>query len=306
MKVDLSNVSTPQLRAIKGILEKGVVAKAEAEGTDAQDKSYLCHKSPPKGYPKNKSDYGDSECFRYPLNTKSRCLAAWRYVHHAENKAILGAKFSKVEGRIKRYAKEHYSLDLQVGESEEFDWGQIFMEYYDAETMGERCELIELESEEVEASDETSEVKMEKELETVKQQLEEKETELGAKTTELESMASQVNALTEELNALKTEVESLRTFKEEKEKEAVRAELLKLRKAKVEESGLDVDIESEVDKWLDMSDETFEFTINQMADVKKGAKAEAGIKVPNVSTQTSDAIDTVREGFRELKNERKK
>jgi len=91
---NLSDLPTPQLKAIRQILVAGAPSKAEKE--DLTSVSQLCHKSPPKGYPKEKSSYGDPACFRYPLNTKAKALAAWRYVHQASNKQILGTKFKSI------------------------------------------------------------------------------------------------------------------------------------------------------------------------------------------------------------------
>jgi hypothetical protein len=138
MEINLKKLTVPQLLEMKRIITNGPLATAEEKSDEAADKSYLCHKSPPAGYPKEKSEYGDPACYRYPLNTKARCLAAWRYVHHADNSRILGGKLKSVESKIRRYAKEHYNLDLEVGESATSEWAKYFMEYYDSETMGER------------------------------------------------------------------------------------------------------------------------------------------------------------------------
>ena len=105
--LNLDGVSTVQLKEIKNILTVGTPANAGVDNS-AITQDYLCHKSPPKGYPEDKEQYGDSECYRYPLNNKARCLAAWRYVHQKNNKDILGDKFKKVESKIKSYAKKHY------------------------------------------------------------------------------------------------------------------------------------------------------------------------------------------------------
>ena len=289
---NFDGVSSVQLKEIKRILEHGVFAASEA-----QDKKYdyLCHKNPPKGFPRDREKYGDGSCFRYPINTKARALAAWRYIHQASNKKILGDRFTAVEGKIKSYAKKHYDLDLQVGESEIFDWEQAFVEYYDAETMGERCELVELEPDEATASNEEEQTV--DELETIKAQLAEKEGEL-------ESTASQLTTLNEEITSLKTEVETLRAYKEGKEQEAELAELLKNRKAKVEAAGLDINIETESEKWLAMSDDVFDFTITQISEMSKGAKATAAIKVPNIQSESSDARAIVREALKEHKSKK--
>jgi hypothetical protein len=303
MIVDLSDVSTPKLIAIRQILAAGVISKAELSSIAQREQ--LCHKSPPKGYPKDKSDYGDPECYRYPLNTKSRCLAAWRYVHHADNKSILGGKFKSIESKIKSYAKKHYSLDLEVGESEEFDWAQAFVEYYDGETMGERCENIVLE-EEIDNKMEMNEkiASLETENATLKS---EKETWLVAKT-DLETKASQVDVLTKELNDQKKELDNLRKFKSDTEQAAEKAERIKNIKSKLEEAGIDVNFgdDAEINYWLSMSDEVLGVTIAKMGELKKGAKASASkkIEVPNITNDETDPVKTVRDGFKELKNKK--
>ncbi len=303
--LDLSGVSTPQLMEIRKVLSAGVRAKAETT-TEAADKPYLCHKSPPAGYPKEKSEYGDPECYRYPLNSKARCLAAWRYVHQADNKAILSGKFKSVESKIRSYGKKHYNLDLQVGTSDEFDWEQAFMEYYDAETMGERCDLIVLEPEESESSSEGEKIMEDKEKITALEQenatLKTEKEALVAEKTELETKASQVETLTKELDDQKKELEALRKFKTDTEEAAVRAEKIKGIKTKLDEAGIAADVESEADYWLSMSDETLTKTIAKMSELSKGAKASASIKVPPVGGEDeSDARKIVSDGLKARK-----
>lgn len=310
--LDLTEVSTPQLLEIRKVLSAGVRAKAE---TTLVAKSQLCHKSPPKGYPKEKSEYGDPECYRYPLNTKAKCLAAWRYVHQADNKSILGDKFKSIESKIRSYGKKNYNLDLQVGESDVFDWEQAFVEYYDAETMGERCEQIELEPEESEKAS-TKGVEMEytkenyealeqanKALQGEKETLTKEKDTLLTEKAELETQASQVETLTKELGDLKTEVETLRQFKTDTEQAAERAEKIKGIKTKLDEAGIEADVETEADYWLSMTDETLDKTVAKMSVLSKGAKASASIKVPPVGGEDdeSDARIIVSDGLRELK-----
>jgi regulator of replication initiation timing len=258
MKVNefLSGVSTPQLLAIRKILDVGATASAEDNKVDntLAQKGQLCHKSPPKGYPKEKSEYGDPACYRYPLNTKARCLAAWRYMHQKDNWAILGDKAKTIEGHIKSYAKKHYNLDLQTGESEVFNWEQAFVEYYDGETMGERCDLIVLEPE---ASEENKEVKIMED----KEKIASLETDIKGKTAELEAKSGQVETLTKENTSLKTELESLRKFKTDTEQAAERAKKIQLVKSKLEEAGIEADVNAEADYWLGMSDDVLTKTI---------------------------------------------
>lgn len=289
MLIDLKELSTPQLRELKRILAVGVAAQAET----AQERSFLCHKSPPKGYPKEKSDYGDSECYRYPLNTKARCLSAWRYVHHANNKSILGKKFGSIETKIKNYAKEHYGLDLEAGGESE-DLTQAFFDYYDAETMGERCDCVVLE-EENKMEDEKIKV-----LESEKTTL---ISERDALVTEKTALASQVDALTKELNEQKVELEALRQFKLATEQAAELAKKLNDIKTKLVESGIEanLDDEKEAKYWLDMSEDNFKLTVSKMVELKKGAKASASMKVPNLSNTDPDATEVVRLGLKKMR-----
>jgi hypothetical protein len=300
MNINLEELSIPQLREIRRVIVTGVSAQAEAD-----DRSYLCHKSPPKGYPKEKSEYGDPECYRYPLNTKSRCLAAWRYVHHADNKTILSGKFKRVESKIKSYAKSHYDLDLQVGESDAFDWAQAFVEYYDAETMGERCENIVLESDALIGENKNmNEIEQIAALEAENANLKKDKETLTSEKANLEGKASQVDSLTQELNNLKNEVETLRLFKVDTEKAAERANRISEIKAKLVEAGIEsnLDNESEAKYWLDMSEETFKLTVSKMVELKKEAKTSASVKIPNLSNASEeDPAEVVRTGLRKMK-----
>lgn len=311
--IDLSQIPTPQLREIRKILEVGNLAKAEVDvDTEESAQDQLCHKSPPKGYPKNKSDYGDPACYRYPLNTKARCLAAWRYVHHADNKAILGKKFKSIESKIRSYAKSHYSLDLKVGESDEFDWSQAFVEYYDGETMGERCETIVLEpvSEGAEIMEKDELEKKVDTLEKENQTLRDDKDALASEKADLETKAAQVDDLTKELSDLREELDSLREFKRTTEEAAEKAERIKNIKAQLEEAEIEANLEDEAEAkyWLDMSEEALKQTISKMVTLKKGASASASVEVPNVTNngeeEEANPVETVRQGLKELKNKK--
>ena len=268
LNVIVKDLTTPQLKAIKRILVSGIPITAEDLSTAAP--SQLCHKSPPKGYPKDKSDYGDSECYRYPLNTKSRCVSAWRYVHQARNKEVLGSKFDKVESKIKGYAKEHYNLELETAEADTFNWEEIFNEYYDGETMGERCTEILLE-------DETIDIDID---------MSEKLKELETKTAEME-----------------VELSGLRTYKQLIEAEKALAEKKKARQDKATESGVTIDLEDP--KWLEVSDELFDFMLSQLKQVKTVQAQNNPIIIPpilNPETPNNRAI--IRQGLAELKTKK--
>ena len=302
--MNLSDLSTSQLLAFKQIIVAGVQSQADAEFSEfAQDRERLCHKSPPKGYPKEKSQYGDSECYRYPLNTKARCLAAWSYVHHVDNKALLGKKFKGVESKIKTYAKKNYDLDLQVGGSEEFNWAQAFMEYYDSENMGERCECIVLEPDNSEEA--KNKMDIDEKVETLEKEVTDLKSErdtLAAKISDLEGKASQVDTFTQELNDQKDELENLRKFKSDTEEAAEKAERIKNIKSMLEAADVKADVDAEVDYWLGMSDEVLKLTISKMGELSKGAKASASIEVPQLPNDETNMVETIREGLREMKS----
>ena len=302
MIINLSSIPTPQLVSMRQILVAGVPSKAESNvSTFAQDKERLCHESPPKGYTKDKASYGDSECYRYPLDTKARCLAAWRYVHHEDNKAILGDKFKNVQANIKNYAKEHYDLDLQVSTSDELNWSQVFVEYYDSETMGERCDCIVLDEskEEKDIMENTERIEaLEREVQTLKEENE----SLSSAKSEFEEKASQVDTLTQELTDYKEELESLREFKRIAEEAAEKAERIKTIKTMLEEAEIDTDVEAESEYWLGMSDDILKLTISKMGEMKKGAKASASIKVPQLPNEDINKVEVVRDGLRKMKS----
>lgn len=76
----------------------------------------VSHKSPPKGYPKDKSQYADPANYKYPVDSKERVLAAWRYINKPKNQqGYSPAQVSAIKGRIKRAAKK-YGLDLKEGD----------------------------------------------------------------------------------------------------------------------------------------------------------------------------------------------
>lgn len=182
--------------------------------------------------------------------------------------------------------------------------------------IAEKSNKIELEPENKgKATSEEVKIMDEKEFQALKDELGAKKTELEATVTKLASAesevqanASQIEALTTELKTLKDEVEVLRTYKQDKEKEAARTKLLQDRKTKVEESNVDINIESEADKWLDMSDEAFDFILSTFKTWKESKSAQSSIQVPKgVNTPISnenedDPKKIVRNGLKGLKN----
>ncbi len=144
-------------------------------------------------------------------------------------------------------------------------------------------------------------IRMDKELESALKEKSDLEGSLREKETDIAAKASQIEALTTEFNDLKTEVEGLRTYKEDRVKSDERAELVKARKSKIEDAGLEIDIEADADKWLEMSDDVFAFTIAKMSELRKGSNASASLKIPALTGDESDPKETVREALQEHK-----
>jgi regulator of replication initiation timing len=168
--------------------------------------------------------------------------------------------------------------------------------------MGERCDLIVLEPE---ASEENKEVKIMED----KEKIASLETDIKGKTAELEAKSGQVETLTKENTSLKTELESLRKFKTDTEQAAERAKKIQLVKSKLEEAGIEADVNAEADYWLGMSDDVLTKTIAKMTEMlKKGTQASASkdMKVPPVVSSTTDNKAIVSEGLKEMKQAKSK
>ena len=70
-------------------------------------------KSPPKGYPKDKVKYADPKNYKYPVDTKARALAAWRYIHMPKNqKGYSSSELSKIKNKIKAALKK-FKVDFK-------------------------------------------------------------------------------------------------------------------------------------------------------------------------------------------------
>jgi len=84
-------------------------------GMEFEVEALVTHKSPPKGYPSEKTEYADPKNFKYPINSKSRVMAAWRYINKPGNqKGYSSSQVAAIKGRIKSAAKK-YGLKLQEG-----------------------------------------------------------------------------------------------------------------------------------------------------------------------------------------------
>lgn len=299
-RLRLNDISTSELFAIRKILTVGTPAFAEQEVVKG-DKTY---ESPLIGYPEERSEYGDPACFRYPLNTKARCLAAWRYVNQEDSVSILGDTASSVIDKIKSYAKEHYDLDLQSGDAETTDWAKVFSDYYGSEVIGEHS----VESTVIvpDSSEEKAEViNMDNDEKDTK--ITTLEAELQTRTAELDSRSSQVESLTTEISDMKTELDELRKFKLDTEEAAEKASKIQSIKSKLEEAGIDADLSMESDYWLGMSDDVLAMTISKMSEMLTKTPVVASaekdpMRVPPVVSDPSDnktAIEVVAEGLKE-------
>jgi len=285
IKDTLKSLSTAQLREMQKILTVGVAAYS------AVDRAYLCHKSPPKGYPEDKSEYGDPACYRYPLNTKQRCISAWRYVHQERNRRILGKKFSSVASKIKKYAKEHYDLDLQAEAG--LDWEEEFSILYDMFTGGERAEDVEYSetnSNEVNKVDEKEIAELQNRITSLTDELKEVKETLTSKEEELSQKSSEIETITQERDELSQ-------FKADVEKERANAQRLSDLKEKAKEAGVEIDMDAEADKWIQMDDSVFDFVLAKMVENKSKAEATASKSdktdiPPIISSSDEDEDDT--------------
>jgi hypothetical protein len=69
-------------------------------------------KSPPKGYPKDKSLYADPKNWKYPLDNKKRAKSAWSYINMPRNrKGYSNKELSMIESKIKK-ALKRYNVEI--------------------------------------------------------------------------------------------------------------------------------------------------------------------------------------------------
>jgi hypothetical protein len=75
--------------------------------------SFVTHKSAPKGYPKDKSEYADPKNYKYPLNTEEHVRAAWSYINMPKNqKGYTPSEVAEIKSRIKRAGKK-FGIDFE-------------------------------------------------------------------------------------------------------------------------------------------------------------------------------------------------
>ncbi len=97
-------------------IKKHYSADGKLEKILIEVNALVTHKSPPKGYPSDKGQYADPANYKYPIDSKSRVLAAWRYINQSKNqKGYSSSQVAAIKARIKSAAKK-YGLDLQEGE----------------------------------------------------------------------------------------------------------------------------------------------------------------------------------------------
>src|SRR5574343_477182 len=76
----------------------------------------VTHKSPPKGYPKDKGRYADPTNYKYPIDTESHVRAAWSYINMPKNqKGYSPAQIAAIKSRIKA-AGQKFGIDFNDGD----------------------------------------------------------------------------------------------------------------------------------------------------------------------------------------------
>lgn len=136
-------------------------------------------------------------------------------------------------------------------------------------------------------------------LEAAKVDLEAKLAESTAKIKELEEKAT---PLTEELSGLKTEVEDLRKYKATSEAAIERTNKLKAIKTKIAEAKLEVDVDSEENYWLSLSEESLTITISKLASKPTKEASASVVKVPPTNVTGDPSVkETVRAFLKEKK-----
>lgn len=77
-----------------------------------ENNAFVSHKSPPKGYPKEKGKYADPVNYKYPIDTEEHVRAAWSYINMPKNqKGYSSEQLAAIKGRIKRAAKK-FGIDI--------------------------------------------------------------------------------------------------------------------------------------------------------------------------------------------------
>jgi chromosome segregation ATPase len=141
----------------------------------------------------------------------------------------------------------------------------------------------------------------EKEIQAMKDKIQQLEDSVKELSEAKETIVAEKTAVETKLSAAEEELTTLRAYKEDAEASKAKAEVIKARKAKIEEAGLDINIEDEP-TWIEMSEEIFDFTVANIVKAKGTKESKAEVKIPPVlepSTQ-KDVKTIVREGLNEL------
>lgn len=103
-KVDMLS----EIESLQGSEEDGVMEKEVAYG----------HKTPPKGFPENRSQYADPDNYKYPLDTAERVMAAFRYYNQGGQQSAGGyndAQWASIGRRIiaalNRLSETDYTME---------------------------------------------------------------------------------------------------------------------------------------------------------------------------------------------------
>jgi len=91
--------------------EVDIIANLNKDLYEAE--ALITHKSPPKDYPKEKTEYADPKNYKYPINNESRVRAAWSYINKPHNqKGYTPAEVAAIKSRIKKAGKK-YGIDFE-------------------------------------------------------------------------------------------------------------------------------------------------------------------------------------------------
>jgi RNA polymerase subunit RPABC4/transcription elongation factor Spt4 len=91
----------------------------DLEGDDFMEKEVAYgHKTPPKGFPENRSQYADPDNYKYPLDTAERVMAAFRYYNQSGQQSAGGyndAQWTSIGKRIiaalNRLSETDYTME---------------------------------------------------------------------------------------------------------------------------------------------------------------------------------------------------
>jgi len=129
------------------------------------------HKTPPKGYPKSRSQYGDPTNYKYPLDTEKHVRAALAYFSKAKNRREYSSAEQKtIWGRIIRAAKKlgiEVSDDVRKRARELYGKEEIKME----DNEKEEDEVVEETTEEAEIAEAPRRKKRKKRVKRIPRQL---------------------------------------------------------------------------------------------------------------------------------------